>query len=332
MNLKEVVPRGESEVLEFKKSVSEWKEIIETVSAFSNTKGGTIIIGVDDNRRVHGVTIGKNTIEELTNKILTNTEPKIYPEITEVDIEDKKVIVIKVEKFPYDVVLAFGRPFNLLSEVVEVEKFIYKNISLHAWIEEERIERQEKWEYPPKALREAIVNAIVHRDYRVPSKVQIRIFDDRIEFWNPGRLPEGWTIETLKEEHTSKPYNPLISRIFFWTGYVEEVGTGTNKMIKWCKEWELPEPDFEIKSNNIIVTFRKSKLTEEYLDKLDLSPKEKEIIQILKERMKITSSDIQMKYSVSRDTVNRWLNKLLSLNLIERKGKGKAVFYVLKEK
>ncbi|MDL1957616.1 MAG: hypothetical protein LWW95_11330 [Candidatus Desulfofervidus auxilii] len=53
----------------------------------------------------------------------------------------------------------------------------------------------------------------------------------RIEFWNLGRLPEGWTVETLKEEHTSEPFNPLIARVFFWVGYVEEVGTGTNKMI-----------------------------------------------------------------------------------------------------
>jgi len=221
---------------------------------------------------------------------------------------------------------------DLLTEVEEVEKFIFKNISLKAWIEEEKIERQEKWEYPPRAIREALVNAIVHRDYRIPSKVQIRIFDDRIEFWNPGRLPEGWTVETLKEEHTSEPFNPLIARIFFWVGYVEEVGTGTNKIIKWCKEWELPEPEFKIKTNNIVVIFRKSKLTEEYLNTLGLSDKEREIIEMLKQRGKITSSDIQRKYEVSRDTANRWLNKLLDLNLMERKGKGKSIYYILKER
>ena len=455
--IEELIEKEESETLEFKKSLSEWREIVETVSAFSNTKGGIIIVGLDDNKNLAGITIGKGTIENLTNKILNNTEPKIYPEIEIVSKEKKKLLLIKVEKYPFDVVLAFGRPFkragkntvrmskdeykrrileihkkeiyfdgepltdakiedvddkklrqfvkkareerkldvdekeptrnilkklkllkgvslanaaillfgrtpekffnqieikcirfkgidvtgemldlkeienDLFTEVQEVEKFIFSNISLKAWIEEGEIKRQERWEYPPKAIREALVNAIVHRDYRSSSKIQIRIFDDRIEFWNPGRLPEGWTVETLKEEHTSEPFNPLIARMFFWIGYIEEVGTGTNKMIKWCREWGLPEPNFQTKSGNIVVIFRKSKLTEEYLERLGLDKKEMEIIQLIRERKKITSSDIQKKYGISKDTANRWLNKLIKLNLVERKGKGKAIYYTLRE-
>lgn len=455
--IEELIEKEESETLEFKKSLSEWKEIVETVSAFSNTKGGIIVVGLDDNKNLIGVNIGKGTIEDLTNKILINTEPKIYPEIKVVNKERKKLLLIKVDKYPFDVVLAFGRPFkrvgkntvriskdeykrrileihkkeiyfdgqpltdakindvsdeklrqfvkkareerkldvdekeptrnilkklkllkgvslanaaillfgrtpekffnqieikcirfkgidvtgemldlkeienDLFTEVQEVEKFIFSNISLKAWIEEGEIKRQERWEYPPKAIREALVNAIVHRDYRSSSKIQIRIFDDRIEFWNPGRLPEGWTVETLKEEHTSEPFNPLIARMFFWIGYIEEVGTGTNKMIKWCKEWGLPETEFQIKSGNIVVIFRKSKLTEEYLEKLGLNEREKEIIQLIKQKKRITSYDIQRKYEVSKDTANRWLNKLIKLNLVERKGKGKAIYYTLRE-
>ena len=103
-------------------------------------------------------------------------------------------------------------------------------------------------------------------------------------------------------------------------------------MIRWCKEWGLPELEFKIKSNNIVVIFRKSKLTGEYLNNLGLTEREKEIIQFLKEKKRITSADIQKKYGVSRDTANRWLNKLLRLNLIERKGRGKEVYYILKEK
>ena len=127
MNLKELIAKGESETQEFKKSLSEWKEIVETVSAFSNTKGGTTVVGIGDDGKVHGVSIGKNTIEDLTNKILTNTEPKIYPEITTATLEEKRVILIKVEKFPYDVVLAFGRPFKRVGKsTVRMSKDEYK--------------------------------------------------------------------------------------------------------------------------------------------------------------------------------------------------------------
>jgi ATP-dependent DNA helicase RecG len=221
---------------------------------------------------------------------------------------------------------------NLFSVIEEVENFVFKNIALKAWIEEGKIERQEKWEYPPKAIREVLVNAVVHRDYRSPSKVQVRIFDDRIEFWNPGRLPQGWTVETLKREHTSEPFNPLIARMFFWIGYVEEVGTGTNKIIKWCREWELPEPEFRFAASSIVVTLRKSKLTDEFIEKLGLDEREKEIIKTLILKGKITSGEIQKKFGVTRDTANRLLKGFIDLNLIERKGKGRFIYYILREK
>ena len=100
MNLKELIAKGESETLEFKKSLSEWREIVETVSAFSNTKGGTIVVGIGDDERIHGVAIGKSTIEDLTNKILINTEPKIYPEITTATLEEKKGYPVKGREIP----------------------------------------------------------------------------------------------------------------------------------------------------------------------------------------------------------------------------------------
>jgi len=69
-------------------------------------------------------------------------------------------------------------------------------------------------EYPLKAIREALANALAHRDYKTTSSIQIRIFDDRLEIWNPGCLPPGLTIEKLKIKHDSVPRNPLISIVF----------------------------------------------------------------------------------------------------------------------
>lgn len=218
---------------------------------------------------------------------------------------------------------------DIASQIVKSEKFIFENISLTSWIAERKIEREEKWEYPPHAIREALVNAICHRDYRSPSKTQVRIFDDRIEFWNPGKLPEGWTTETLKEKHDSQPFNPLIAKIFFLMKYIEEVGTGTNKIIQWSKEWDLPEPDFSFTGTSLAVTIWKSKLTEKFLASLDLSDREKEIIEMLKKTGKVTSGEIQRKFNISRYTANRYFNKLLDLKIIERKGKGKKIYYEL---
>ncbi|HEC91532.1 MAG TPA: hypothetical protein ENI51_00820 [Candidatus Atribacteria bacterium] len=112
MKIKDLIKIGESETVEFKKSTGEWKEIVETISAFANKKGGVILVGVDEKKEVCGVSIGKGTIEDLTNKILNNTEPKIYPEIGIQSLDKKNIIYIKVEAYPYDVVLAFGKPFK----------------------------------------------------------------------------------------------------------------------------------------------------------------------------------------------------------------------------
>ncbi len=112
MKIKELIEIGESETVEFKKSTGEWKEIVETISAFANTKGGVILVGVDKKKEVCGVSIGKGTIEDLTNKILNNTEPKIYPEIGIQSLDKKNIIYMKVETYPYDVVLAFGKPYK----------------------------------------------------------------------------------------------------------------------------------------------------------------------------------------------------------------------------
>ncbi|MGB9697626.1 MAG: ATP-binding protein [Ignavibacteria bacterium] len=443
----------ETERIELKKSVGEWKEIVETVCAFANTEGGRIYIGIPPSGKTSGINIGSNTIEDLTNKIINNTDPKIYPKISIEKIDNKDVIVINVEKSPDQIVLAFGRPYkrvgkstvkmskdeyekrilekhkeeirfdlqicedakfsdvdnqklkeflksaktergldipvnsspkealmrlnllrnnkltnsaillfgkepqrffiqaevrcvrfkgtnvtetmidmknvggNLIDQVKEVEKFIFNNISLTSWIENGKIERQEKWEYPPKAIREALVNAICHRDYRSISKVQVRIFDDRIEFWNPGKLPEGWTVEKLKQKHESRPFNPLIAKAFFWIKYIEEVGTGTNKIIEWCKEWELPEPDFEFTGTSMVLTLRKSKLTEEVMK--ELNERQRIIIEYIRKSGRIDRSKAMEILKTSKDTAFRELVNLIQKGLIKRKGKGKNVYYVL---
>ena len=81
MTLKEIIEAGESEITEFKTSLAEWRDVVETVSAFSNRNGGRVFIGVSDDCDIIGVDIGRNTIEKLANQIKQNTDPVIYPSI-----------------------------------------------------------------------------------------------------------------------------------------------------------------------------------------------------------------------------------------------------------
>ncbi len=223
------------------------------------------------------------------------------------------------------------KPINgdIVSQLKDIEKFIYDHIFMRAWIESGKMERQEKWEYPPKAIREALANAMAHRDYRTTSKVQVRIFEDRIEFWNPAILPQGWTAETLKKKHESKPFNPLLAESFFWIKYAEEVGTGTNKIITWCREWGLPDPDFEYAGSSLVVTFRKGGLSDQALGQLELTERQMKAIQYVREHGGITRKEYVALVRISPRQAHLDLSVLVGKKALSVVGEGRAVKYVL---
>src|SRR5690606_34171836 len=97
---------------------------------------------------------------------------------------------------------------------------------LKAAISYEGVQRIESYPVPESALREALLNAVVHRDYAVAAPIQIRVYADRLVIWNPGELPEGWSMEKLLGRHPSRPYNPDIANTFFWSGDIEAWGRG----------------------------------------------------------------------------------------------------------
>jgi len=130
-DLKNLISRGESEKLEFKKSVADMKAIIRTIVAFSNSSGGKIIIGVADSGGLAGVKIGRDTVENLTNQILQNTDPKAHPRISMEKINGKNIIVIAVKESSDHLVLAFGRPFKRVGKsTVKMSKDEYENLIL----------------------------------------------------------------------------------------------------------------------------------------------------------------------------------------------------------
>jgi ATP-dependent DNA helicase RecG len=117
----------------------------------------------------------------------------------------------------------------------------------------EGLHRIEKWQYPLPALREVLLNALIHRNY-TGAHSQIAVYDDRISFWNDGGLPEDLTIELLKKKHSSRPRNPVIADVCFKGGYIDAWGRGIQKILDACKDQGLPEPVFEENSGGMLVT------------------------------------------------------------------------------
>jgi ATP-dependent DNA helicase RecG len=128
---------------------------------------------------------------------------------------------------------------TVIEQVEAVMEFARRNLAMAAKIEG-ALERKETWEYPLVALREAVINAVCHRDYASAASVQLRIFDDRLEVWNPGGLPPELSVSDLRVSHASIPRNKLIADAFFLIGYVEQFGTGTQRMIGLLQQAGLP--------------------------------------------------------------------------------------------
>lgn len=112
------------------------------------------------------------------------------------------------------------------------------------------------YELPPDAVKEAIVNAVAHRDYTSNGSVQVMLFRNRLEVWNPGQLPYGLTVSKLLEPHKSLPANPLIADPLFWTGYVDKVGTGTEDIVNLCKNKGLKTPEYHQEEDFRVVIWR----------------------------------------------------------------------------
>jgi len=189
-----------------------------------------------------------------------------------------------------------------------------------------------EYEIPREVVSEAIVNAVAHRDYTSNAGVQVMLFADRLEVWNPGELPPGLTPERLREPHASIPRNPLIAEPLYLAHYIEKVGTGTLDMIARCREAGLPEPDFEQRADQFVVTLWRDWLTDKVMAELDLNERQKKIVSYLKANQQITNAEYQSIMSVTRKTAARDLADLVAKDVVMRFGAGRGVFYVLARK
>lgn len=205
--------------------------------------------------------------------------------------------------------------FEMADKVMEIlkSKYLIRPISYKG------LERIEPLEYPESALREAILNAIIHKDYS-STYTFLRVYDDRLHLWNPGGLPEELTIEQLKKDHSSYPRNKNIANVFFKAGYIESWGRGTNKIIDACKEAGLPEPIIDEEQGGIGVTFLKDIYREDFLKMQGLESRHITAILHIKVYGAISNSKYQEINGVSKRTATRDLQELLLKGFIQKKG------------
>ncbi|MDD3545959.1 MAG: helix-turn-helix domain-containing protein [Kiritimatiellae bacterium] len=392
-----IVSQGESDTMEFKESFKD--DALETIGAFANTRGGVLLIGLNDQGHPVGVTVGKATLREITSRISACTEPRVVPDIRVETMQDRSVVVIEVPEYPikpvsvrgrcyrrvgdsnrqmppaeiaqmhmastgsswdalpargkavadvdldlvcrymtqstnvgrrdflkgadpvevmrklelladgnsptWAAVLLFGkRPQSplvqarvhcgrfrtetdiaddrliegsLLEQIEETIGFLKKHINVR-FVITGKPRREQIWDYPLEALREAVINAICHRDYADSADIQIKVFDDHIRIWSPGLLPYGLTVEDLRRRsHASKPRNKLIAQVFYDLEVIERYGSGIHRMLDACAAAGLPEPSLEECTGGFLMTFRKTAEVADIAAGQDIKESEKQL-------------------------------------------------------
>lgn len=189
-----------------------------------------------------------------------------------------------------------------------------------------RTHRTEKLQYPEEALREAVLNAIVHKDYASGQPIQISVYPDHLVFWNPGQLPLNWTVKKLFEKHSSQAFNLLIANAFFRSGDIEAWGRGYRRIVKYNKEAKLLPPKVQI-DNGLMLTFYNT--AELQMKEMGLNDRQIQIVLYVLEHEQITNLNVQEMFKISRPTALRLLTSLKDiLELVG--GKGTDSHYIMK--
>lgn len=208
----------------------------------------------------------------------------------------------------------------------EIPKEIQKNAGLAT------VQRREIWDYPIDGLREAVMNALVHRDYMSMENIHIRVFDDRVVITNPGGLPEGLTIEDLKkDEHPSVPRNPLLAQVVYYANLIEKWGTGITRLRTAFRDQGLLEPEFEASSTRFAITLHKGLFQEKRILDVELTEQQKKVIVFVKENGKITNKDYRQITGQSDESARVTFKDLMEKGVLKNYGKGRSSHYKLNE-
>jgi ATP-dependent DNA helicase RecG len=273
--------------------------------------------------------LGLMSEERLTNAavLLVGREPQRMVATAQVRIGRFRASTIITDR------TATGPLIDQLESVEQVLREIlpvtYEIPSEGAGIE--ALQRREIGDYPREALRELVINALIHRDYTALGDIQVRIYDDRLEIWNPGGLPEGVSTDDLRREgHISKPRNPLLAQAFYYAGLVERWGTGTTRVIAACRTSGLPEPDFIEEGGGFKVVLHKNRYTAELLASQGLNRRQVSVVLFVQETGRISNAEYQQQFAASKRTAARDIESLIERGLLRRIGQGgPGTHYVL---
>lgn len=235
----------------------------------------------------------------------------------------------------------YKRPFpsyqiykgDIFSQVDQAQDFVLSKISRSVGVRDKSLLAPAEYELPQEAVNEAIVNALAHRDYNSKAAVEIRLFADRLEVWNPGSLPSTLTPEDLRLDHASVPNNPHLAESLYLARYIEKAGSGTQAMIEKCREAGLPEPSFEQRTGSFVVTLWRDWLTDEVIPTLGLNVRQVKALAYLKTNSRISNPEYQAVTGASKKTATRDLLDLKQKGIVAQRGvRGPGVHYILAPK
>lgn len=242
---------------------------------------------------------------------------------------------IKIGYFENDADLLYQDEIHgsLLEQVDKAIEVIYLKY-MRAKIRYDGIRRIERYFVPEEALREALLNAVCHKQYQSGIPVQVSVYEDRLYVANIGSLPEDWTYEKLMQKHASKPYNPGIASVFYYAGFIESWGRGIEKICSALKADNLPMPEYTVNPGDIMIKFtgpedRIIRVSEKVTDKVSekVSDKELEILRLLDEDPGYTSDQLAEKLKVTRKTITLHLRNLKEKEIIERVGSDRKGYW-----
>lgn len=214
---------------------------------------------------------------------------------------------------------------------------------LKAAISYRGIHRVESFPVPEDALREAILNAIIHRDYSVAAPIQIRVYGDRLRIWNPGVMPEQWSLKKLLAKHSSQPFNPFIANTFFRAGEIEAWGRGIEKIFDACQKESTPDPQIEYDSGDWWFEFpfapsylkiipahqTRSRWGEKWGGKWGekLTPNQAKIVKAMLRNPRISTAQLSMKVGIGTTAIENNLKFLKDTDIIKRRGPDKGGYW-----